>query len=47
MPGSAQVQEQHLPLPDRCMDRILLIHALEASEGAHAAAARMLARAAR
>jgi len=36
MPGSAQVREQHLPLPDRCMDRILLIHALEVSESAHA-----------
>jgi SAM-dependent methyltransferase len=36
MPGCAQVQDRHLPLPDRCMDRILLVHALEASEGAHA-----------
>jgi SAM-dependent methyltransferase len=36
MAGSASVQERHLPLPDRCLDRILLVHALEASEGAHA-----------
>lgn len=36
MPGAAQVQDRHLPLPDRCLDRILLVHALEASEGAHA-----------
>lgn len=36
LPGSAQVQDRHLPLPDRCMDRIILVHALEASEGAHA-----------
>jgi SAM-dependent methyltransferase len=36
MPGGAQVRERHLPLPDRSLDRILLIHALEASEGAHA-----------
>jgi SAM-dependent methyltransferase len=36
MPGSAQVQDRHLPLPDRSLDRILLVHALEASEGAHA-----------
>lgn len=35
MPSSAQVQERRLPLPDRSMDRILLIHALEASEDAH------------
>jgi SAM-dependent methyltransferase len=33
--GSAQVQDRHLPLPDRCMDRIVLVHALEASEAAH------------
>ena len=36
MPGAAQVREHNLPLADRCMDRILLVHALEASEGAHA-----------
>ncbi|MEI6161113.1 MAG: methyltransferase domain-containing protein [Roseococcus sp.] len=36
MPGCAQVQDRHLPLPDRCMDRILLVHGLEASEAAHA-----------
>ncbi|MBX9751216.1 MAG: class I SAM-dependent methyltransferase [Roseococcus sp.] len=36
MPGSAQVQDRHLPLPDCCMDRILLVHALESSEGTHA-----------
>ncbi len=36
LPGSAQVQDRHLPLPDRCVDRILLVHALEASEGAYA-----------
>ena len=36
MPGSAQALGNHLPLPDGCMDRILLIHGLEASEGAQA-----------
>lgn len=36
MPGSAQAPDSQLPLPDRSMDRILLIHGLEASEGAHA-----------
>jgi SAM-dependent methyltransferase len=36
MPGSACAAEWRLPLPDGCMDRILVVHALEASEGAHA-----------
>ncbi|UPY36378.1 methyltransferase domain-containing protein [Sediminicoccus sp. KRV36] len=36
MGGAAWVQERHLPLADCCMDRILLVHALEASESAHA-----------
>ncbi|WPB86309.1 class I SAM-dependent methyltransferase [Sediminicoccus rosea] len=35
LPGAAQVQDRQLPLPDRCLDRIILVHALEASEGAH------------
>ena len=34
MPGSASAADGRLPLPDACMDRILLVHALEASEGA-------------
>jgi len=36
MPRSAQALGTHLPLPDCSMDRILLIHGLEASEGAQA-----------
>lgn len=36
MPGSALALDSQLPLPDCCMDRILLIHGLEASEGAQA-----------
>jgi len=34
MAGSAQALETHLPLPDRCIDRILLVHSIEVSEGA-------------
>ncbi|MBY0339346.1 MAG: class I SAM-dependent methyltransferase [Acetobacteraceae bacterium] len=30
--AAATVQETHLPLPDRSLDRLLLVHALEASE---------------